>query len=106
MEPKSLDSATPATTLRDLFVSLFQYRRSVLAFVFVVTASVIVISLLMQPVYRGEVLVAPQTSDAAAGGLARLASQFGGLASLAGMSASGERNADESIVTSQRAVGY
>jgi uncharacterized protein involved in exopolysaccharide biosynthesis len=40
---------------------------------------------IMTPMYRAEVVMAPVTVDKASGGLAGLASQFGGLAALAGV---------------------
>ncbi len=62
------------------------------------TALAIVIALLLTPIYRAEVLLAPATSEKS-GGLGTLAGQFGDLAALAGISVGGGDKTQEAIAT-------
>jgi uncharacterized protein involved in exopolysaccharide biosynthesis len=85
-------------TIYELWQALFEYKVAILAIVFVITSIAIVVSLMMRPVYRSQILLAPANSDSAQGGLSALAGQFGGLAALAGVDIAGVgRDSNEAI---------
>lgn len=63
------------------------------------TGVAVVVALLSQPVYRSQVVIAPVADNGAMGVLGGLASQFGGLASLAGVSLGKGGNWSESVAT-------
>ncbi|MBT8130668.1 MAG: hypothetical protein KJO35_00235, partial [Gammaproteobacteria bacterium] len=66
----------------------------------VVTALAVAAAFLMTPVYRVQTLVAPVgDEDSAVGGLSDMMGQFGGLASLAGVSIGGQDEAHKAIAT-------
>ena len=56
-------------------------------------------SFLITPVYRSSVLAAPITQSVAPGGLAALASQFAGVAALAGLNLGGDNRTAEAVAT-------
>jgi uncharacterized protein involved in exopolysaccharide biosynthesis len=60
-----------------------------------------VISLIMTPIYRAEVLLAPAQSTEAPSGLGALVGQFGGLADMAGISMPGGGGVDIALATLQ-----
>lgn len=84
-------------TLRDLWRALAKHRRLILA----VTMGAAIVaggaSLLMQDIYRGEVLLAPAQSDDGKAGIANALGGMSGLASLAGISLSPGSNVDEGL---------
>lgn len=63
------------------------------------TAVAVVAALLSPPVYRSEAIVAPVADDGSMGVLGGLASQFGGLASLAGVSIGKGQSWTEAVAT-------
>ncbi len=70
--------------LRELFARLWAQKWLILTSGFLATVIAIVIALWLPNVYRAEALLAPAAENSG-GGLSALASQFGGLASLAGI---------------------
>lgn len=88
--------------LLDWWQILTKRKRLVIAAAFLCAFVAAVISLVMTPIYRADVLLAPAQAGEAAGGLqAALASQFGGLANLAGISMPGGGDVDMALVTLQ-----
>jgi uncharacterized protein involved in exopolysaccharide biosynthesis len=80
--------------------TVWRARLVVVACIVVVTGLFAAFAFVSAPVYRSEVLVVPNKGRAAAaGGLAQLAGQFGGLASLAGVNL-GSDNTDKDVAMS------
>lgn len=71
--------------LADLWHVTYDGKWIVLLAILLCTTIAMVIAALLPPVYRAEVLMAPVIKDGGGGGLAALAGQFGGLASIAGL---------------------
>ena len=71
--------------LRELFARIWAERWTVIATGFLATALAVALALWLPNIYRAEALLAP-AEESSGGGLSALASQFGGLASLAGVS--------------------
>ena len=82
--------------LRDVFRVLWAGKWVIGGFTLVVTIIAVVVVLMLPNIYRAEALLAPQ-NQAAAGGLSALASQYGGLASLAGIDL-GNGAADKTVL--------
>ena len=74
--------------LKELFFILWARKWLIIGIPFTVSILAVIISLMMQNVYRAEALLAPNNNDGA-GGLSALTAQYGGLASLAGISLGG-----------------
>jgi uncharacterized protein involved in exopolysaccharide biosynthesis len=75
-------------------------RRRLVAGVALATAVVgVVLSLLMKPVYRSEVLLAPVQEDSAMAAVSGMASQLGGLAALAGLALPKQQAQVEALAT-------
>ena len=73
-----------AVFLPQLFRMLSRYRWTVALTMFICLALAVALAFLWQPVYRGEVVFIPAGQESETG-LAALGSQFGGLASMAGL---------------------
>ncbi|HEY3658129.1 MAG TPA: Wzz/FepE/Etk N-terminal domain-containing protein [Steroidobacteraceae bacterium] len=87
---------------QELFADAWTARWAVLSITFVFTISGIIAGLLIPKQYRAEILLAAtDSSTGASGGLGALASQYGALASLAGISISGKDTKAESIAVLQ-----
>lgn len=82
--------------LLDLWNVLLGYKKLIFAITVLATAIAVATALLMTPVYRAETLLAPAQQEKG-GGLSAMASQFGGLASLAGINVGGGSSTDEAI---------
>lgn len=92
------DPRTTEFGLGDLVRIIARLRWYIVAGALTGAAIALLVSLLMIRVYRAEVTAMPAGDAQAAGGLARLAGQFGGLAALAGVSvSSGDDSRDEAI---------
>jgi uncharacterized protein involved in exopolysaccharide biosynthesis len=76
-------------SLLDYWRVMMKRKRMILAFIFVVTAGSIIISLLMPNIYRSEVVLAPVEEKESSSGVGALLGQFSGLASMAGISLGG-----------------
>ncbi|MGL5148383.1 MAG: Wzz/FepE/Etk N-terminal domain-containing protein, partial [Plesiomonas shigelloides] len=74
--------------LRELFAALWRGKWWIVASTLVGAAIAVVVAISQPNIYRSEALLAPSTEQQG-GGLAAMAAQFGGLASLAGVNLSG-----------------
>lgn len=70
--------------LLDYWRVLVRYKVMIISITLLATVVAVTVALLMTPIYRAEVLLAP-VSDEQQNSLSAIASQFGGLASLAGI---------------------
>jgi uncharacterized protein involved in exopolysaccharide biosynthesis len=87
---------------RELFVEAWIVRWWVLSITLVFAGVGVVAGLLLPKQYRAEILISPTESPTGgAGGLGSLASQYGALASLAGISISGKSSKAEAIAVLQ-----
>ncbi len=84
--------------LREIWQALVDNKKLIAIITGATTALAIVFALLLTPIYRAEVLLAPATSEKN-GGLSALAGQFGDLAALAGISVGGGDKTQEAIAT-------
>jgi uncharacterized protein involved in exopolysaccharide biosynthesis len=89
------DSTAPRGDLIDLVLFLWAKKWIIVGCALVFGAAAAGWALLMKPVYRAEVVVLPTDSDR--GGLGGIASQLGGLASLAGVDVSGAGSKEEIV---------
>lgn len=83
--------------LRELIRTLWAGKWLVGGIAFVATIIAVIVALILPNIYRAEALLAPNDQDAA-GGLSALAAQYGGLASLAGISLGGGGSADKTVL--------
>lgn len=74
--------------LRELFAALWRGKWWIVASTLVGVVIAVIFALSLPNIYRSEALLAPSTEQQG-GGLAAMAAQFGGLASLAGVNLSG-----------------
>ncbi|WP_229660119.1 Wzz/FepE/Etk N-terminal domain-containing protein, partial [Tersicoccus solisilvae] len=81
--------------LRELFAVIWQGKWLITGVTLVFAVSSAVIALMMPNIYKSEALLAPASEEQGAGGLAGLASQFGGLASMAGINLGGSGGSDK-----------
>lgn len=79
--------------LKELFQALWSGKVTIIITTVIASAIAIAVALSMPNIYRSEALLAPVSSDS--GGLGGLASKFGGLASLAGVSLPGGGGGDK-----------
>jgi uncharacterized protein involved in exopolysaccharide biosynthesis len=88
---------------RELFADAWRARWGILGVTAIFTIAGAVAGMLTDKQYRAEILVSPVTDSrtGAAGGLSALASQYGELASLAGVSISGRGTKEEAIAVLQ-----
>ncbi len=76
--------------LFDCWLTIKKRRKVILYFVCAATLLSIVASLLMTKIYRGKAVIIPVSSKSSGGIMSSLSSQFGGLASIAGITVPGE----------------
>ncbi|GAB1055870.1 MAG: Wzz/FepE/Etk N-terminal domain-containing protein [Shewanella algae] len=81
--------------LRELFSAIWQGKWLIAGVTLVFAVASVVIALMLPNIYKSEALLAPASEEQGAGGLAGLASQFGGLASMAGINLSGNNTTDK-----------
>ncbi|MGI3001861.1 Wzz/FepE/Etk N-terminal domain-containing protein [Shewanella algae] len=81
--------------LRELFAVIWQGKWLIGGVTLVFVVASVVIALMMPNIYKSEALLAPASEEQGAGGLAGLASQFGGLASMAGINLGGSGGSDK-----------
>ncbi|WP_345861554.1 Wzz/FepE/Etk N-terminal domain-containing protein [Shewanella algae] len=81
--------------LRELFSVIWQGKWLIAGVTLVFVVASVVITLMMPNIYKSEALLAPASEEQGAGGLAGLASQFGGLASMAGINLGGNGGTDK-----------
>ncbi|MGI2059767.1 Wzz/FepE/Etk N-terminal domain-containing protein [Shewanella baltica] len=80
--------------LRELFTVIWQGKWLIIAITAVFTIGAVVFAIKQPNIYKSEALLAP-ASEEQGGGLSALASQFGGLASLAGVNLRGKGGVDK-----------
>lgn len=86
-EIKEQQSFDDEIDLKELFTALWSGKLWIMLSTFIASVIAIAIALSMPNIYRSEALLAPVSAES--GGLGGLASKFGGLASLAGVSLPG-----------------
>lgn len=88
--------------LQEFLLLLWRFKWLVMSITLITTAIATVAALLMTPQYQASILVAPVTSNSGAGSrLAELASQLGGLTSLANISLDADLSKSEAIAVLQ-----
>ncbi|MGL4186138.1 MAG: Wzz/FepE/Etk N-terminal domain-containing protein, partial [Thiotrichaceae bacterium] len=80
--------------LRELFAVIWQGKWLIAAITAIFAIAAVAFAILQPNIYKSEALLAP-ASEAQGGGLSALASQFGGLASLAGVNLGGKGGTDK-----------
>lgn len=83
--------------LRELFAALWRGKWWIVASTLVCAGIAVIFALSLPNIYRSEALLAPST-EPQGGGLAAMAAQFGGLASLAGVNLSGGGGQDKTAI--------
>ena len=81
--------------LRELFSVIWQGKWLIIAITAVFAIGSVIFAINQPNIYKAEALLAPASSEGSSGGLAALASQFGGLASMAGINLGGVSGADK-----------
>lgn len=81
--------------LRELFSVIWQGKWLIIAITAVFTIASVGLALYLPNIYKSEALLAPAAEEQSGGGLAALASQFGGLASLAGVNLGAKSGTDK-----------
>lgn len=81
--------------LRELFSVIWQGKWLIAGVTLVFAVVSVVIALMLPNIYKSEALLAPASEEQGAAGLAGLASQFGGLASMAGINLGGKGGTDK-----------
>jgi uncharacterized protein involved in exopolysaccharide biosynthesis len=101
MDQATRNLVTPSElSLKDLLALLRRRRVAVAGFVVACMLVTLVISLIMTPTYVAITVISPVASTGGAGqlsGVSSMLSQFGGLASLAGLGSSGDTRKAESL---------
>ncbi|MDB4453446.1 Wzz/FepE/Etk N-terminal domain-containing protein [Pseudomonadales bacterium] len=87
MQGNNKQSVDDEIDLRELWNALWEGKTQIAAITSVFAIASIVIALMLPNIYRSEALLAP-AAESEGGGLAALAGQFGGLASMAGINLS------------------
>jgi uncharacterized protein involved in exopolysaccharide biosynthesis len=89
-------------TLRDVTADIFSRRYYILAAMLVLGSGGLALGLIKTKEYQSQIVVAPVSADSGhSGGLGALASQYGDLASLAGVSSPGASKKNESVAVLQ-----
>ncbi|MCH7376430.1 Wzz/FepE/Etk N-terminal domain-containing protein [Aeromonas sp. MR19] len=83
--------------LRELFAALWRGKWWIVSNIFVGAVIAVMAAISMPNIYRSEALLAP-SAEQQGGGLAAMAAQFGGLASLAGVNLSGGGGPDKTAI--------
>jgi uncharacterized protein involved in exopolysaccharide biosynthesis len=86
--------------LLELWNTLWKGKWFIIGFTFICTIIAVAYALLATPIYKAEVLLAPVEEESSQGGLGSFASQYGGIASLAGINLGGSSsNIETNIAT-------
>ncbi|CAM2970046.1 Wzz/FepE/Etk N-terminal domain-containing protein [Shewanella amazonensis] len=96
--------------LRELFAVIRQGKWLIFAITAVFAIGSVIFAIMQPNIYKAEALLAPAEADGSSGGLAALASQFGGLASMAGINLGGGGGTDKTqlaieVLKSRQFVG-
>ncbi|AZG74190.1 Wzz/FepE/Etk N-terminal domain-containing protein [Shewanella livingstonensis] len=81
--------------LRELFAVIWQGKWLIIAITAVFAVGAVIFAINQPNIYKSEALLAPADSEQGGGGLAALAGQFGGLASMAGINLGGGGGVDK-----------
>jgi uncharacterized protein involved in exopolysaccharide biosynthesis len=81
--------------LRELFAVIWQGKWLIIAITAVFAIGAVIFALSQPNIYKSEALLAPADAEQGGGGLAALAGQFGGLASMAGINLGGGGGVDK-----------
>ena len=81
--------------LRELFSVIWQGKWIIIAITFVFALAAVAFAISQPNIYKSEALLSPADSEQGGGGLAALAGQFGGLASMAGINLGGGGGVDK-----------
>jgi uncharacterized protein involved in exopolysaccharide biosynthesis len=81
--------------LRELFAVIWQGKWLIIAITAVFAIGSVILALSQPNIYKSEALLAPAEPENGGGGLAALAGQFGGLASMAGINLGGSGGVDK-----------
>ena len=81
--------------LRELFAVIWQGKLLIIAITAVFAIGAVIFAINQPNIYKSEALLAPADSEQGGGGLAALAGQFGGLASMAGINLGGGGGIDK-----------
>ncbi|MGI2109510.1 Wzz/FepE/Etk N-terminal domain-containing protein [Shewanella frigidimarina] len=81
--------------LRELFSVIWQGKWLIIAITFIFAVGSVLFAINQPNIYKSEALLAPADSEQGGGGLAALAGQFGGLASMAGINLGGGGGVDK-----------
>jgi uncharacterized protein involved in exopolysaccharide biosynthesis len=92
-----MSGANPQLSIGQMAAEIWARRRFLLIVTITVGILAATVTLLLTPMYRATVLLAPPEKSSEQGGLAALAGQFSGLADLAGVNLSSGANVDQSI---------
>ncbi len=75
--------------LAELWFAIWAGKKLIIAITFIFAVSSVIYAINQPNIYRASTLLAPASEQGGAGGLAKMAGQFGGLASLAGINLGG-----------------
>jgi uncharacterized protein involved in exopolysaccharide biosynthesis len=81
--------------LRELFAVIWQGKWLIIAITAIFAIGAVIFAIKQPNIYKSEALLAPADSEQGGGGLAALAGQFGGLASMAGINLGGGGGTDK-----------
>ncbi|XBJ50434.1 Wzz/FepE/Etk N-terminal domain-containing protein [Shewanella sp. H8] len=90
-----MGSAQDEIDLRELFSVIWQGKWLIIAITFIFAVGSVLFAISQPNIYKSEALLAPADSEQSGGGLAALAGQFGGLASMAGINLGGGGGVDK-----------
>ncbi|UCX03989.1 Wzz/FepE/Etk N-terminal domain-containing protein [Shewanella glacialimarina] len=88
-EIERLNSNTEVVSFSAMFAMLWRTKWFIIIFTMAVSTATVLYAISLPNVYRASALYLPKSGDEAGGGLAKLAGQFGGLASMAGINIGG-----------------
>ncbi|BCV40199.1 Wzz/FepE/Etk N-terminal domain-containing protein [Shewanella algae] len=92
--------------LRELFSVIWQSKWLITGITILFTIGSVIITLMMPNIYKSQALLAPAVEENGGGGLAALASQFGGLASIAGINLGGKGGTDKTLLAMEVAKSH
>lgn len=84
--------------LLDYWRIIWKYKKSIMTIVAIASIAAVFISLSLPKTYKADAVIMPVSSKGGGGGLSAMASQFGGLASLAGINLGGSAGDTEKIL--------
>ncbi len=106
MEAGKQPSAPQGMDIFDLWDVLWDGKWLIISSGVILTVLSIAYALLATPVYTARVVMVPAESTSSAGGLGALASQFGGLASLAGIDLGGNGGSTDTAIEMMKSFAF